>query len=118
MADDITHQQILDKIDTSNKNLLEVMTQQLGVITDNMVTKKDLKEELKAFVTKDDLKEELKHFATKDDLQRVETRLERKIESSKKANVAHHLRTRADIGRLNRQFSNLREGLSRAAEPI
>lgn len=71
---DITHQQILDKIDVSSKSLLEAMTEQLGVITDNMVTKQDLKEELKHFVTKDDLKEELKRFATKDELKDFATK--------------------------------------------
>ena len=81
------------------------MTQQLQVITDNMVTKKDLKEELK-------------RFATKNDLERITTRLERKIDSSRKANVAHHLATRSDISSLNRQLGNLREGLARAAGPI
>lgn len=51
---DITHQQILDKIDASNgqltqaidkshKQLLDAMTTQLNVITDNMVTKRDVK---------------------------------------------------------------------------
>jgi len=68
MADDITHQQILDKIDkfdskidskidTSSKNLLNAMTQQLGVITDTMVTKDDLKEELKRFPTRAEVKD-------------------------------------------------------------
>lgn len=63
--------------DITNQQLLDAMTAQLGVITDNMVTKDDLKEELKSFatkedlksfVTKDDLKSELQNFATKDDL--------------------------------------------------
>jgi hypothetical protein len=57
MADDITHQQILDKIDRGNKNLLNAMTEQLGVITDNMVTKDELKEELKKFPTRDEVKD-------------------------------------------------------------
>lgn len=57
MADDITHQQILDKIDTGNERLLDAMTQQLGVITDTMVTKDELKEELKKFPTKAEVKD-------------------------------------------------------------
>jgi hypothetical protein len=64
MANDITHQQILDridkidsKIDTSSKNLLNAMTQQLGVITDTMVTKDELKEELKKFATRTEVKD-------------------------------------------------------------
>ena len=116
MADDITHQQLLDKIDisheqligaidTSHQQLLDAMTEQLGVITDNMVTKRDLKEELKA-------------FATKDDLERMTIRLERKIDSNQKVNITHHLATRYEIGGLNQQFGNLREGLAQAARPI
>lgn len=42
--------------DITNRDLLTAMTQQLAVITDNMVTKQDLKEELKRFATKNDLK--------------------------------------------------------------
>jgi len=87
MANDITHQQILDridkidsKIDTSSKSLLNAMTQQLGVITDTMVTKDELKEELKKFPTRAEVKdivreetadirnEQLRHGALLEDL--------------------------------------------------
>jgi hypothetical protein len=68
MADDITHQQIIDridkidskidsKIDTSSKHLLNAMTEQLGVITDTMVTKDEFKEELKKFPSKNEVKD-------------------------------------------------------------
>jgi len=105
MADDITHQQILDKIDISHEQLLDAMTEQLGVITDNMVTKQDLKEELKV-------------FATKDDLNRMTVRLERKIGSNQTANIHHHLETRKAIGGLTRQVGNLREGIAQAVGPV
>jgi hypothetical protein len=65
--DDITHKQILDKVDTIYRQLLDAMTQQLGIITDNMATKHDLQElrdELKA-----EFKAEIK--TVKDDLQIV-----------------------------------------------
>lgn len=69
--------------DISNKQLLRAMTDQLGVITDNMATKKDLddrlkgfatKDDLKAFATKDDLRAELKSYATKADLKAFATK--------------------------------------------
>ena len=50
--------------DLTNQQLLYTMTNQLGIITDQMITKDDLK----AFVTKANLKEELKAFATKADV--------------------------------------------------
>jgi hypothetical protein len=60
--------------DITNRELLEAMTQQLGIITDNMVTKKDLREVLQDYPTKRDLKEILKDYATKDDLKRFATK--------------------------------------------
>lgn len=83
------------------------------------------KDDLKAFATKDDLK----GFATKDDLQQTESRLSsridrlenqlgRKISSNHTVNVKHHLETRDEIGKLNRQYNGLRQGLAHAADPI
>jgi hypothetical protein len=71
MADDITHQQLLDKIDisheqlvgaidTSHQQLLDAMTQQLGVITDNMATKQDVREIVRE-ETADIRDEQLRH---------------------------------------------------------
>ncbi len=94
-----------DTDDITNRQLLDAMTQQLGVITDNMVTKKDLQNELKRFATKDDLK----RFATKDDLKSAEARLQRSIRSSHSINVGHHLETRSMIGDLYRETKSLRE---------
>ncbi|HVA10677.1 MAG TPA: hypothetical protein VNG32_00725 [Candidatus Dormibacteraeota bacterium] len=67
MADDITHQQILDKIDTGNKKLLDAMTQQLGVITDDMVTKDDVKDIVRE-ETADIRDEQLRQGGLLDDL--------------------------------------------------
>jgi hypothetical protein len=88
--------------DITNQQLLEALTAQLGVITDQMVTKDDLKRELENFVTKDDLKREI-------------GRLDRKLDSHKAINIKHHLETRKMIADLDSRFTNLREGLARAA---
>lgn len=87
--------------DLTNQELLAALTEQLGVITDNMVTKDDLK----GFATKDDLKVEI-------------ARLERKVTEGQAINIQHHLATREMIGDLNRQYTHLREGLAHAGEPI
>lgn len=80
------------KDDITNRQLLDALTDQLGVITDNMVTKHDLKEDLRA--AKDELKSEL---------ERATTRLERRISANYTANVEHHLATRAEIGALHKK---------------
>jgi len=106
--------------DITNQQLLDALTDQLGIITDQMVTKDDLNKELERFANKEDLE----RFATKDDLQRLAakndlehsainqninnvltrlTRLERKVDSGRTANVKHHLETRKMIGDLSRQ---------------
>jgi len=84
---------------------------QLGIITDQMVTKDDLKKELERFATKDDLqrlaaKNDLEHSAINQNINNVltrMTRLERKVDSGRAANVKHHLETRKMIGDLSRQ---------------
>lgn len=96
----ITHQQILDKIDTGNKRLLAALTQQLGKITDNMATKDDVREIVRS---------ELNSYATKNDLERATVRLERQITSSRATNVKHHLETRKALGDLNKELSDMRE---------
>ena len=135
---DITNQQLLKAIDskivktiTANKQeLLVAMTEQLGVITDNMVTKEDLieqiaqcatKEDLKRFATKDDLGQ----FATKDDLSESTNRLdgrldriERRIIEGRKVNVQHHLTTRKMIGDLTKEHAALRQGIAKAVETL
>jgi hypothetical protein len=70
--------------DLTNQQLLTALSEQLGVITDAMATKDDLKnfitkEDAKAFATKQDLKnfitkEDAKAFATKDDLKAFATK--------------------------------------------
>jgi hypothetical protein len=122
--------------DITNQQLLEAMTESIQNIADNMVTKKDLDERLKAFATREELDERLKSFATKDDLKLAETslqakitgvetslqakitlaetRLERKLASASAANVKHHLETRKMIGDLSRSHDALREGLAQA----
>jgi hypothetical protein len=70
--------------DLTNQQLLTALSEQLGVITDAMATKDDLKnfitkEDAKAFATKQDLKnfitkEDAKAFATKDDLKAMATK--------------------------------------------
>lgn len=127
--------------DITNQELLSALTQQLGIITDNMMVRKDVeeivdgaiqkavaplatKEELKKLATK----EELKKLATKDDLDAMEQRfeekfatkedvgrLEQKMRNGQRANVQHHLVTRQAIGDINRELISLREGLARAA---
>jgi hypothetical protein len=117
--------------DITNQQLLDALTDQLGIITENMVTRDDVqkivreetkgfatKDDLKAFVTKDDLKDIERRMATKDDLNSAVTRLERKISSNHTVNIKHHLETRKAIGDLNRKFDHLREGLASAANPI
>lgn len=84
MADDIT-----------NRQLLSALTEQLGVISDNMVTGRDLGK-------------------LEERLERKFERLERKISSSHTANAKHHLQTRDDIGKLNQELTGIREGLARA----
>lgn len=58
-----------DRAVTTNE-LMEV----LEFLQENMVTKADLKEELRGYPTKADLKEELKAFATKEDLKGYPTK--------------------------------------------
>jgi hypothetical protein len=107
--------------DISNQQLLDALTDQLGVITDNMVTKQDLEERLDErferfeieFGKKLDKKldeklekkftEKLKDVATKSDI----ARLERRIASNHTVNIKHHLETRASIGNLNAELSGL-----------
>lgn len=75
---DVTNQQLLQAI-SDNNALIVGVAQTVETIVDNMVTKKDLDDRLKAHPTKKDLDDRLKKFATKDDLQQTETRLENKI---------------------------------------
>jgi len=116
---DITNRQLLrqltDTTDTITDTVKDAVTDaitgavaginhQLGIITDQMVTKDDLKKELERFATKDDLqrlaaKNDSEHSAINDNF----ARLERKIDSSRVANVKHHLETRKMIGDLSRQ---------------
>jgi len=128
--------------DITNQQLLEALTDQLGVITDQMVTKTDLKRELKRFSTKKDLKRlEAKLAATQSDLEakladtkadlgaknglqqleqslgKATIRLERSIKSSHTVNIRHHLETRDMLGNPNHKFDNLRQGLAQAAKP-
>lgn len=115
-SDDITHQQILDKIESDNKQLLKALNQQLGTITDNMATKDDLRQTLKNHPTHTDLKQAFKDCATKEDIKSLDSkidqvagRLERKILSVRAVNVRHHLETRKEIGKLNRELTEMRE---------
>ncbi|HVW23680.1 MAG TPA: hypothetical protein VHB51_04340 [Candidatus Saccharimonadales bacterium] len=74
--------------DLTNKQLLGAMTEQLNIITDNMVTKDEFKTELAQ------LRSETKaEFA----------RLEHKIDEGQAINVRHHLATREMIGEINRK---------------
>lgn len=108
--------------DITNQQVLDGITELISGVVDNMVTKDDLKEELKRFPTKDELKQELerfptkdelkqelKRFATKNDLGEMEARLSRKLDSHKRVNVQHHLATRDEIGHLHHEFDNLLE---------
>ena len=116
--------------DITNQQLLDSMTEQVGVIIKNelkaFATKDDLKTALKDYPTKQDLKNELKNelkaYATKDDLndglKALQLRLERRIADSQRINVQHHLATRKEIGGLNKDYSNLRDRLTRAADAI
>ena len=82
-----TKQDLLNTIHTTNKQMLDAVTDIV------QQTEKRLTDKL----------------ASKDDLYRVETNLGRKIKNSHTANVRHHLETRKDIGDLNSQYANLRD---------
>ncbi|MGH7192697.1 MAG: hypothetical protein ACREJM_04080 [Candidatus Saccharimonadales bacterium] len=102
--------------DISNRQLLEAIEERLKAFA----TKEYFDKRLEAFATKDDLKafatkDDLKAFATKDDLERAITRLERKVDANQRVNIGHHLETKAAIGKLNGDLTQLREGLARAS---
>jgi hypothetical protein len=71
--------------DITNTELLAALTNQLGVITDNMATKKDVREIVRAVV----------HVEV--------SRLERKVDSNTKV-----------INRLDVQVTDMRKGLAQA----
>jgi hypothetical protein len=71
--------------DITNTELLAALTHQLGVITDNMATKKDVREIVRAVV----------HVEV--------SRLERKVDSNTKV-----------INRLDVQVTDMRKGLAQA----
>lgn len=75
----------MKKNDITNQQLLDALTQQLGVITDNMATKDDI------------------------------ARLERRIKSTHTVNIQHHLATKGAIGDLHQELTKLRQGLAQAA---
>ena len=80
-----------------------------------LATRDELKVAIKGLATKDELKAAAKGLATKDDLNSAVLRLERKLNSHQKANVSHHLEARSQIGKLNKEFGQMREGLAHAA---
>jgi hypothetical protein len=96
--------------DITNRQLLDELTDQLGVISDNMVVKKDVEEIVEEIVGN-----ATKGLATKDELNSAVLRLESKLDSHQKATVSHHLETRAEIGNLNKELGQMREGLAQAA---
>lgn len=77
------------------------------------------KDDLKGFATKDDLMSMERRldakFATKDDLMSMETRLNSKLNSMRNSNTQHHLRTREEVGHLNKKLGDMQEGLKQAA---
>ena len=70
---------------------------------------------VKGLATKDELKAAVKDLATREELNSGLSRLERKISNYQKANINHHLETRKEIGKLNKEFGQIREGLAHAA---
>ena len=88
------------------------------------------KEDIVGLATKDDIAEikavmatkyDIAGLATKEDaadIKQLQIRLNRKLSSHHDANTQHHLTTRAMIGDLNSQLTDLREGLSRAGDSL
>lgn len=99
MANDITNQQLLD-----------ALTRQLETISDNMVVRKDVEE-----IVEDKIGKAVNSLATKDELNSAVLRLERKLNSQQKTNISHHLGTCAEVGKLNKELGQMREGLASAA---
>ncbi|MDL2342508.1 MAG: hypothetical protein QFB87_05540 [Patescibacteria group bacterium] len=100
---DITNKQLLNKLNTS----LETMEIR---IRSDMATKDNI-DSLEKGIRKD--------MATKFDIDQFDKKivqLDKKIDNIQTANVKHHLETRKEIGDINMQFRQYREGLAKAAE--
>ena len=96
--------------DITNQQLLEALSEQIGVITDIMVTKQDLTEALKDYPTKQDLKDALGNHPTKQDLKDALGNYPTKQDLK---NELKTLQTQHD-----RDYGDIRGRLTRAANVI